>query len=176
MHTEKYVYKLAYRGVLVAVALVLSWAEMQFSAFIPVPGIKLGLTNLVVLTALYKIGGKDALILNIVRIFLAGALFGNSFSILYSLAGGMLSWAVMAAAKRRRFFGMTGVSLLGGISHNIGQILIAMIVLQTKQVAYYLPFLLIGGVAAGFVIGIIGMELVKRLPEINCVEMDGAKS
>lgn len=169
MQTDKKVYQLAYRSILVAAALVLSWVESQFSAFIPVPGMKLGLTNLVVLIALYKISTKDALILNVVRIVLAGVLFGNLFSICYSLAGGMLSWAVMALVKRKNWFGMVGVSLLGGITHNMGQILLAMILLETRQIAYYLPFLWAGGIVAGIVIGIIGGELVRRLPGTNIV-------
>lgn len=167
MQNELSAKRLAYRGILVAVAMALSWLELQFSATMIIPGMKLGLTNLVVLVALYKIGEKDAVFLNIIRIGLVGALFGNGFSIIYSLAGGLVSGAVMILAVKIKKISVIGVSLLGGISHNIGQILVAMILLQTKQIVFYLPFLWISGALAGIVVGVIGAELVKRLPEIK---------
>lgn len=166
MHNNK-AYKVAYRGILIGNAIVLAWVEMQFSAFLPVPGLKLGLTNLVVLVALYKMGERDAMLLNAIRILLVGLMFGNLFSLVYSFAGGMLSTAVMILLKRTKRMGVTGVSMAGGITHNIGQVLVAMLVLRTKEIVYYLPVLWVGGIVAGIIIGILGMELIKRLPDTN---------
>lgn len=156
--------KLALRGMLLAVAFVLSWVEAQLPPLAAVPGVKLGLTNLVVLVALYRLGTKDALILNVVRIVLVSLTFGNLFSLLYSLAGGILSAAVMILLKKTGSFRMTGVSLAGGIFHNVGQILVAMVVLESSGVLYYMGVLWISGMLAGIAVGLVGAQLVKRLP------------
>lgn len=156
--------QIAQKGLLIAAAFVLSWLEAQFSAWIPFPGMKIGLTNLVVLTALYKLGAKDALLLNVLRIVLAGLSFGTVFSFAYSLAGGMLSTMLMIALKRTGHFGIMGVSILGGVSHNTAQILVAVLLLSTSQITYYLPVLWIAGCVSGLVIGCIGGEILKRLP------------
>lgn len=156
--------KTALYGLLVALALVLSYVEAQIPAFFVVPGMKLGLTNVVVLAALYRLGGRDALILNLVRIVLVAFTFGNLFSMLYSLAGGILSFLAMAAGKKSGKFSIVGVSVLGGVAHNIGQILVAMAVLENRNLAWYLPFLLASGLGAGVLVGVVGGQLVKRLP------------
>jgi heptaprenyl diphosphate synthase len=158
--------KTALRGLLVAVAMVLSWVEAQIPAFFAVPGIKLGLTNLVVLVALYCLSEKDALAINVVRIVLVGCTFGNLFSLLYSMAGGVLSGVTMILLKKNNRFSIATVSVSGGIMHNVGQILVAMIVLETKSLLYYLPVLWLSGIAAGLVIGLVGKEVVKRLPRV----------
>lgn len=157
--------KLAMRGMLVAVAMVLSWLEAQLPVFFAVPGMKLGLTNLVVLIALYRFGKKDAMIINILRILLVGLSFGNMFSMIYSLAGGLLSGIVMILLYMTKRFRMVSVSLAGGIFHNIGQILVAMFVLESSSVLYYLPVLWISGMAAGVFVGLLGAQVVRRLPE-----------
>lgn len=151
-------------GLLTALALVLSYLEAQLPVFFAVPGMKLGLTNLVVLAALYRMDEKAALSLNIVRIVLVAFTFGNVFSMLYSLAGGILSWLVMILLKRSSRFSMVGVSVAGGIAHNIGQIVVACFVLETGKMIYYLPVLMISGLAAGIVIGLISGKIVRRLP------------
>lgn len=156
--------KISTYGLLVALALVLSYLEAQIPVFFAVPGMKLGLTNLVVLAALYRLDEKSALILNIVRIVLVAFTFGNLFSMIYSLAGGMLSWLAMLLLKRTGAFSMVGVSVAGGVAHNIGQILVAILALETGKLIYYLPVLMLSGLAAGIVIGLIGGEIVKRLP------------
>lgn len=155
--------KVTLYGVLTALALVLSWLESLVPAFFAVPGMKLGLTNLVVLTALYLMNPVSALAINIVRIFLVGLLFGNGVSLAYSLAGGMLSWAVMALLQRTGVFGTPVVSIAGGVAHNVGQIFAAMVILQTTAVGWYLLVLWFSGLAAGAVIGILGAELCRRL-------------
>ena len=151
-------------GLLAALALVLAYVESQMPVFFAVPGMKLGLTNIVVLIALYRQGEKAALGINIVRIVLTAFTFGNMSAMLYALAGGFLSFFVMAVCRRSGKFSMAGVSIAGGVMHNIGQILVAMFVLETAQLVYYLPFLLVSGTAAGFAVGIIGSEVLKRLP------------
>ena len=150
---------------LAALAMVLAYVESQIPVFFAVPGMKLGLTNLVVLTALFRQGERGAFTINLVRIVLTAFTFGSMSAMLYSLAGGILSFLAMAACRRSGRFSMAGVSIAGGVAHNVGQILVAIFVLETAQLIYYLPFLLIAGTAAGFVIGLIGAGVVKRLPK-----------
>ncbi|HJD48026.1 MAG TPA: Gx transporter family protein [Candidatus Mediterraneibacter norfolkensis] len=157
----------AYFGVFTALALILSYVEILIPISFGVPGVKLGLANLIILIVLYKTDWREALLLSVVRIMLAGFIFGNMFSILYSLAGGVLSLAAMALLKRRESFSVVGVSIGGGVSHNIGQLLVAMIAVETYQVGYYLPVLLIAGVLTGFLIGIISGEVLKRIRQID---------
>lgn len=155
--------KIALRGLLVALAFVLSWVEMQIPYFFAVPGIKLGLTNLVILIALYRLGSADAFALNVVRILLVSFTFGNMAALLYSLAGGMLSFLAMYLMKRFTKFSVKLVSVFGGIFHNVGQILVAMLVLKSVHVLWYLPYLWISGIVAGIVIGLIGELVMQKL-------------
>lgn len=155
--------KVAYFGVFTALALIFSYVEALIPFQIGIPGVKLGLANLIVVIALYKMGTRDALCLSVVRIVLSGFLFANLFSIIYSLAGGILSLAVMAFLRKRESFSIYGVSMAGGVFHNIGQILIAMIVVESFSVAYYIPVLLVAGVLTGLLIGIVSDEMLKRL-------------
>jgi heptaprenyl diphosphate synthase len=152
-------------ALLTALALILSYVESQIPAFFAVPGMKLGLTNLVVMIALYRLGSRDALTVNVIRICLGALLFGNGFSLVYSLSGGVLSTLVMIALKRTDRFGMLGVSIAGGLAHNIGQILAAMVLLGTWRVASYLLALWVSGIAAGLVIGLLSYEITRRLPQ-----------
>ncbi len=151
----------AFYGVFVALAFVFSYVEALFPVSIGIPGIKLGLANIVVLTALYAMGWKEAFAISCVRIVLAGFTFGSLASMLYSLAGGLLSWAVMVICKKIKAFSMVGVSVAGGIFHNVGQIMMAMLVLRTESLGYYLPVLLIAGTVTGLLIGILGGALLK---------------
>ena len=160
-------HRVALRGVLVAAAMVLSWVEAQIPAFFAVPGMKLGLTNAVVLTALYLLSSRDAVVINLVRILLVGFTFGSVSAMLYSLAGGLLSGGVMILLKKTGRFGPAGVSVAGGISHNVGQIAVAVVVLGTKYVLYYLPFLWLSGLAAGTVIGLLCGLLLRRIPAVK---------
>ena len=156
--------KIAYYGLCIALAFVLSYVESLFPTFIAVPGVKLGLTNLVVLIALVKIGKKDAFFINMIRILLVGLTFGTAFSLLYSFAGGILSFLVMMLLYGKNRFSVIGVSVAGGVAHNVGQILVAMMVLESKALVYYLPVLILSGTLAGVVVGILCGEVVKRLP------------
>lgn len=159
--------KVAYFGVFTALALIFSYVEALIPFQIGIPGIKLGLANLIVVIALYKLGPKEAFCLSVVRIVLSGFLFANLFSILYSLAGGVLSFAVMALLKKCGTFSVYGVSMAGGVFHNIGQILVAMAVVESFRVAYYIPVLLAAGILTGLVIGIVAGEMLKRLVRLE---------
>jgi heptaprenyl diphosphate synthase len=155
--------KMAVYGLLVALAFILSYIESLFPIPVPIPGIKLGLANLVVLTALYNMGVKEAFVLSVIRIVLVGFTFGNPSTLIFSLAGGLLSWLMMVAFKKSKLFSVIGVSIIGGISHNIGQIVVSIFVVDNINIIYYLPFLLISGVITGVCIGILGAVIIKRL-------------
>lgn len=150
-------------GMLIALAFVLSFVETLAPVSMVAPGIKLGLANLVVIVGLYTIGIKGTIAVSIIRIVLVGFTFGNLFSMFYSLAGGALSLLCMILARKANCFSTVGVSIIGGVGHNIGQITIAAFVVQQAGVFYYLPYLLIAGTAAGMVIGVIGGMIVKRI-------------
>lgn len=153
--------KAALYGMLTALALLMSYVEAQVPAFFAVPGMKLGLVNIVVLAALYLLGPQAALVISLLRVFLAAAMFGNGMSLYFSAAGALLSGLVMILLKLK--FHRVTVSIAGGIAHNIGQILVAMIVMETGMVAWYLVVLWFSGLASGALIGILDNELVKRL-------------
>ena len=159
--------KAAYFGVFTALALIFSYVETLIPIHIGIPGVKLGLANLVVVIALYRIGVKEAYVLSIVRVILAGFLFGNLFAILYSLAGGLLSLTVMAFLKKTDKFSVLGVSMAGGVFHNIGQLIMATIVLESLSITYYLPVLMISGIVTGLLIGIVANEMLKRVRSLQ---------
>lgn len=156
--------KVAQYGLLTALALVLSYLE----SLVPplwVPGVKLGLPNLAVVFALYRLGFKDACAISLVRVVLVALLFGNGAALAYSVAGAALSLALMGLLKRTGKFSSVGVSVAGGVAHNAGQILVAMALLETSRLAWYLPVLWISGMIAGVLVGIVSGVLVKRVPE-----------
>lgn len=150
-------------GMMVAVAFVLSYIESMLPLNFGVPGIKAGFSNIVVIFALFSFSPLTTFVIAVVRIILSGLTFGSLSSMLYSLSGGILSFFVMLLLKKTHKFSIYGISVAGGVFHNIGQILVAMAVLQNSMIVYYLPFLLVAGVVAGMVVGIIGAILVKRL-------------
>lgn len=157
----------AYFGVFTALALMFSYIETLIPVQFGIPGIKLGLANLMIVIMLYKRNAKDALLLSVVRILLSGFLFGNLSSILYSLVGGILSLCVMTLLKKKGGFSVIGVSVAGGVTHNVGQLIVAMLVVETYQVGYYFPILLVAGVLTGMGIGIVSQEVLKRIREIR---------
>lgn len=159
--------RVAFLGMLLAVAFVLAYIETLIPFFVGIYGIKLGLANLAVMLALYNLGEKDAFIVAVARIVLVGFTFGNLFSMLYSLAGGLLSFAVMAIAKKMKLFSVTGVSVLGGVFHNVGQIIVAMLVVENEKIVFYLPVLLISGVITGAVIGMLTGIITKRVLKVK---------
>lgn len=159
-------------GLLLAAALILSYVESLIPFSFGVPGMKLGLPNLVVLLLLYKDtsagffskGAREALLVNGMRIILSGFLFSNLYAILYALAGAALSFFAMLAGKKTKRLSMAGVSVLGGVFHNVGQVLVAMAVVESFAAAYYLPYLVIAGVVTGALLGAVGMDLLPYLP------------
>ena len=158
--------KVARYGLLIALAFIFSYIESVIVVPVPVPGIKLGLANLVVVAALYRTGGKSAAVVSVIRVVLAGLTFNNPVMMLYSLAGCSLSLLLMVLLKRTERFSIVGVSVAGGAAHNLGQIAVAAFMLETSALFYYLPALLVSGCVAGIVIGITGAEIVKRLPPL----------
>ncbi len=155
--------KTALTGMLVALAFVLSYIETLIPVNLGIPGAKLGLANLVVMVALYTLGTKEAFALSMVRILLTGLTFSSMAAMLYSFAGGILSFVVMAIAKKTKLFSATGVSVLGGIFHNAGQILVAMWVLDTSTLVYYFPVLAVTGIVSGTVIGLLAVLVIRRV-------------
>lgn len=157
----------AFLGVFTALALIFSYVETLIPISFGIPGVKLGLANLIIVTALYKMRLRDVYVLSVTRVVLSGLIFGNYISILYSLSGGLLSLFVMSALKKRDSFSVMGVSVAGGVFHNIGQLLIAMLIVETFSVSYYIPVLLAAGTATGLVNGILAGQILKRLKNIQ---------
>ena len=153
--------RVAYFGVFTALALMFSYIETLIPVQFGIPA------NLMIVIMLYKRNAKDALLLSVVRILLSGFLFGNLSSILYSLVGGILSLCVMTLLKKKGGFSVIGVSVAGGVTHNVGQLIVAMLVVETYQVGYYFPILLVAGVLTGMGIGIVSQEVLKRIREIR---------
>ena len=162
MHSA--VRKTAYIGVLVTLALAFSYVEAMIPINFGIPGVKLGLANLVILITLYYMNAGVAFGVNLLRITLASILFGTAMTAMYSFAGGILSFLAMWGLKRTGWFSLVGVSLAGGIAHNIGQILVAMLVLENFRIAIYLPVLLISGVITGVLIGLCAGQILRHLP------------
>lgn len=155
--------KIALYGLFIALAFIFSYIESLFPIPFPLPGIKLGLANLVVIIAIYGIGVKEAFVLSMVRILLVGFTFRDPSTLIFSLAGGILSWLAMAVFMKLRLFSIVGVSIIGAIAHNIGQIIVAMLYVNNTSLIYYLPLLLVSGVAGGTLIGILGGIITKRV-------------
>ena len=151
-------------GLLTALGLIIGYIEFLIPIPLGIPGVKPGFANIVIVWALYSLGPWEALMINGMRIFLSGFLFGNFSMILYSLAGAAVSFLCMCLAKKSGLFSMTGVSMLGGVMHNMGQLLVAMAVLETVSLVYYGPVLLAAGVITGLLIGIVTGEVKKRIP------------
>lgn len=158
--------KIALFGMMVALAFTFSYFESLIPFNIGIPGVKLGLANLVVVTALYIMTPSQALAIAVIRIFLAGLTFGNVYSLAYSLCGGILSYLVMLLVKKTRL-SIVGVSMLGGVCHNIGQIIVAAIVMETVRIAYYLPVLLVAGLITGFLMGVVSKLVIDRFQKIS---------
>ena len=156
--------KLTQMALLTAIALTIFMIEAQIPALVPIPGIKLGLANLIIVWALYTMTPGEALAINGMRILLVGFMFSSLSMILYSLAGALLSFLCMYLAKRSGTFSEMGVSMIGGVMHNAGQLIVAMLVLETVNLMYYGPVLLVAGLLTGFLIGTVTHEVLKRVP------------
>ena len=155
--------KIAYCALLSAVALLLSYVERLLAIPMIIPGMKLGLANVAVLIALYLFDSKTAFGISLLRILLSGFLFTGFASFLYSAAGAILSFVAMRAFQKTKRFSMVYVSIIGGINHNIGQMVIACLVVENIKLLYYLPILLVLGAAKGFLTGIVGEKTISYL-------------
>lgn len=168
--------KVAWLGMLIALAFVFSYIESLIPIQLGVPGAKLGLSNLVVMVALYTLDDKYAFALAVVRIILNGFAFGGMAAMIYSLAGGMMSFLVMVGVRRIGRssaseagvprVSVLGVSVLGGVFHNVGQIIAAMFVLETPGLIYYLPVLTVCGIASGTAIGVLAAMVIRRVGKV----------
>ncbi len=156
----------AFAGICVALALILAYIEVLLPPlFSAVPGIKMGLPNIIIVFLLYRRGPVLAGVVSLLRILLVSMLFGNAMALAYSLAGGVLSFVVMVILKKLNVLSSVGVSVAGGIMHNLGQIIMAVLLLDTVQLGYYLAVLAVTGTVAGIMIGLCGSLLVKRIPQ-----------
>ena len=156
--------KLANMAMLVALAMIFSYVESLIPINFGIPGMKLGVANLVTVTGLYFLELPEVFLVVVMRILLTGFLFGNGMSIIYSLAGGILSLIVMGILKKIKGFSSVGISVGGGVAHNIGQLSIAVILMENTKMYYYAPVLLLTGTIAGVMIGVLSGVLVKKIP------------
>jgi heptaprenyl diphosphate synthase len=154
-------------GLTIALAMIMSYIEALVPLSFAVPGIKMGLANIVIIFVLYKIGTKEAILVSLIRVILVSLLFSNVMAMAYSIAGAVLSLSVMWVLKKTDKFSFVGVSIAGGIMHNVGQIIMAVILLGTEQIALYLPVLIITGTATGVVIGIVSGLVINRFRKIK---------
>lgn len=155
--------KVALYGVLIALAFVFSYVEALIPFSFAIPGMKVGLANLVVVAALYLLGTRTAFAVSVIRIVLVGFTFGNLSTMMFSLSGGLLSFAVMAVCKNKTLLHIEGVSMAGGVAHNIGQLLVAAAVVESAALFYYVPVLLVFGLITGGLIGLTAGQLIKRI-------------
>lgn len=155
--------KIPYYGLFAALAILMGYVELMIPIPVPIPGVKLGLANVIVILAMYYMDTKGAFFISLIRVLLSGLLFAGMAGLLYSLAGAMLSFLVMALLKKTGKCSIIGVSLAGGVFHNIGQIIVAAMVVENVRMAYYLPFLLVSGVVTGILIGIVAKTALGYL-------------
>ena len=156
--------RVALFGMAVALAMILGYVEFLIPVPVGIPGVKLGLANLVTIVCLYRMGEREAAAVSLARIFLVGFTFGNMSSLLYSLAGGAASYLCMLLSRRSGRFGRTGVSVIGGVTHNLGQLFVASLVVENASLLWYFPVLLAAGTLTGLAIGLLAGEVLKRLP------------
>ena len=153
-------------GVFTALALLLSYVEFLLPPlFVAVPGIKIGLPNVIIILALYMVGLRSAIAISLLRVILSSIIFGNAMVFAYSIAGAILSITVMAILKKTDILSPVGVSVAGGVAHNMGQTIVAVILLDTPQIAYYMIVLTLTGIASGAFVGLLGGFLMKRIPK-----------
>ena len=155
--------KLSLLALSVSLAMILSFVEGQIPAMVAIPGVKVGLANIVVVFALYKLGWKEAVVISLTRVFLVGLLFGNGISILYSITGATVSFVAMVLLKQAKVFSTMAVSVAGGVLHNLGQIAMACVIMGTDVLRYYAPFLILSGTLAGIAIGVLAAIMIRRI-------------
>ncbi len=160
--------RIAYLAIFTACALILSFVETLIPpVYSAVPGIKIGLPNIIIIYTLYKISALSAFSVSIIRVFLVALLFGNAMTLFYSFAGALLSLAIMVILKKTALFSVTGVSVTGAVFHNLGQIIVAILILDTVEIGYYMIILTLTGVISGVLVGILSSVLLKRTEHIK---------
>ncbi len=165
MNTRKNTsHNVALAAMMAALALIFSYIEAILPLSVGIPGVKLGIANLVVIIALYVLGFRYAMTVNVLRILVAGLLFNGAFGAMYAMAGGVLSLIVMYLLKKTGLFSTVGISMAGGVAHNLGQLLVAALIVSTMKLFYYFPVLLFSGMISGILIGIVASLTLKRLP------------
>lgn len=164
MNTYSNTKKLTIAALMAALALIFSYVEVLIPFTIGIPGIKLGIANIVVIIALYYLGARYAITINVIRVMIAGLLFNGLFGALYSLAGAVVSFIVMVALKKTNIFSVVGISMAGGVAHNLGQILVAAVLVANIKIFIYFPVLIISGVITGAVIGMVAGLILRKLP------------
>ena len=156
---------LALSAMFACLALIFSYVEAIIPFSVGIPGVKLGLANLVVVIVLYEMNVRYALLINIIRILIAGLLFSGVFGALYSLAGGILSLLVMWLLKKTKLFSMIGVSMAGGVAHNMGQLLVAAAIVSNLRMFLYFPILMFSGLVTGILMGIVAYVIDNKIPK-----------
>ena len=155
--------KLAFMALSVTLAMIMSFVESQIPTLIAVPGVKVGLANIVVVFILYKLGWKEAAAISLIRVFLVGLLFGSGVSMLYGLAGAAVSLGGMVLLRKAKVFSSVTVSVCGGVLHNLAQVGMACILMGTTALKYYIPVLLFSGICSGIVIGLLAAIMVRKV-------------
>ena len=164
----KKIHKITFISIFAAFAMVLSYVEMMLPPiWSAVPGIKVGLPNVIIIFVLYKLSFKYAAFISLLRVFAVALLFGNVLTLSYSIAGAVISLTLMWLLKKTSLFSMVGVSIAGGVSHNLGQIIVAMIIMQTKEIGYYMIVLAITGTIAGVLIGIVSAVVLRYFKKLR---------
>lgn len=159
--------RVAYCALLTALAMIFGYVEALIPFGFGIPGVKLGLANIVIVLALYMLPACQVFAIQLMRIVLVSFLFGNLSMMLYSLAGGMLSLVVMLLLNRRDVFSITGVSIAGGVSHNIGQLIVAALVVQNLKVMFYFPIMIMAGLITGCLIGVLACRIKPVLDRLD---------
>lgn len=158
--------RLAMASMFACLALIFSYVEAIIPFSVGIPGVKLGIANLVIIIALYEMSFRYAFTINVIRILIAGLLFNGLFGALYSLAGGLLSLLVMWGLKKTNWFSMVGVSMAGGVAHNMGQLLIAALIVSNLKMFLYFPILMFSGIISGIMIGIAAYIIDHKVPKM----------
>jgi len=159
--------KLTLSALLVSVAIIFGYIEHLLPFDFGIPGIKLGLANITVIIVLYLIGEKEAFLISLLRILICFLLFGNIYSFAYSLAGGIFSLCIMSLMKRFKIFSIVGISICGGVAHNIAQLSVALLLVKSLSIALYLPILLTSGAITGTCIGLISKLIIPKIKKIS---------
>lgn len=154
-------------ALLVALALIFSYVEAIIPYNPGIPGVKLGVANIVTVIALYKFGPRDALTVSIVRVLIAGLLFNGFFGACYAMAGAIVSLLGMIVLRRTGVFSVAGVSMAGGVLHNLGQLVVAALLIEDARIFFYFPVLMFSGIVAGIAVGIASTLVLERLKRIR---------